>query len=154
MDRTLGCNLLVVAVRAGVVVRVGNIRVILIVVLSATRLEVVGVKMIDPAERPEVTEAKPKVLMVAGGHDASAPFAELNNRIAFRLGKAVAGVDGHQPQLIEVRLGQPRDPVIVAVLIQHFISRNYLVSVSDERLAQKGKARNIPVVLGKRYRRL
>ncbi len=92
--------------------------------------------------------------MVARGQNASATLAKLNDRIAFCLSKAIAGVDGHQPQLIEVRVRQSHYQMIVAVCIHLFISRNYLVAVSFERFAQEGKARDVPVVLRERNGRL
>src|SRR5579863_4292979 len=101
-----------------------------------------------------MTETKPKILVVARGQNASAPLAELNNRVAFYLSEAVAVVDGHQPYLIEVGVRQSHDQMIVALCIRLFISRDYLVAVSFENLAQKRKTRNAPVVLVERNGRL
>ncbi len=60
-------DLLIVAVRTGVVVGIGNVWIILVVVLGATGLEVVRVKMIELTERAEMRETKPKILVVARG---------------------------------------------------------------------------------------
>src|SRR5579871_5839001 len=101
-----------------------------------------------------MTETKPKILVVARGQNASAPLTELDNRSAFCLSKAVAGVDGHQPKLVEVRVRKSHEHTIVAVCVPLFVSRNYVMAISFESFAQEGKARNVPVVLGERNGRL
>src|SRR5579883_403484 len=97
-----------------------------------------------------MAEAKPKILMVARGQNAASPLAELNDRSTFCLRKAVAGIDGHQPKLVEVRVRKLHEHAVVVVRVHLFISCNYIMAVGFESFAQEGKARNVPVVLGER----
>jgi hypothetical protein len=94
MHRPFDEHWLVVAVRAGVVVRPRDARGVL-VVAHGTGIDALVVELVDQTQRAQPAEAAAQVLVVAGGEYAATVLAEPPDGVGIGGREAFTDVDSH-----------------------------------------------------------
>ena len=98
------CDLLIVAVAAGVIVRPGDGRGLPIVV-DVSRLigiEIVAMKEMRTADSAKRAQRGAEVLMISRSQKTAASLVKARDATTVRAGQSFAGFDGKEPKLMKV----------------------------------------------------
>jgi hypothetical protein len=149
---------LIVAIAARMVIRPGDRRCVFIVSRTSRLIGVLvrrveKMRRADPANRADRCA---QILMIASQQDSAASLTKPSDAFAVFLGKAVAEIDGKEPQFIAILNVQLTQDWIVAGSIWLPISHPHVDPISigvlnrAEMFAQQQKAVNRPVIFAVR----
>jgi hypothetical protein len=157
---TYDFDLLEIAIRAGVEVRPGDVGRVRIVDLAFLGIRVLlfRVEVVRLADTAQRADRRTEIHVIARYEQAPAAFAKPRDRVAIRLGQAVAHVDREEPELIEVALVDRRQDRIrpsslVAVAHCDMVERRTsLIALFPEERHEPAEPSDRPVVLSGRDR--